>query len=82
VEFEDLLDALLVLQNMLHTYLVHRLVTGREEGDSSLFLLVRAIRVQVQDVHDVVPVIADELVKLEYRPILLLLREEKKISVD
>ncbi|KAL0123482.1 hypothetical protein PUN28_005774 [Cardiocondyla obscurior] len=68
VELEDFLHAVLVLQHLLDARLVQCLVAGREEGNIS----------QVIDGgHNLVPEIANRLVKLVHWPILLFLHGEK-----
>lgn len=69
VQVEYLLDALLVLQDLLHAGLLQRGVAGREESN-----VVQA----TNGAHDVVPEIADGLVKLVHRSVLLLLHGEKR----
>lgn len=69
VQLEDLLDALLVLQNRLHARLLQRGVVGREQGD---------VAQMIDGGHDVVPVIANDLVKLVDRSVLLFLHGEKR----
>lgn len=69
MQLEDIPDALLVLQHLLHARLLQSLVARREEGNVT----------QVTDgAHDVVSEIADGLVKLEHRSVLLFLHGEKR----
>jgi len=70
VELENFLYAVLVLQHLLHARLIQRIVAGREEGNI----------IQVTDGgHNLVPKIANGLVKLVHRSILLFLHGEKRL---
>lgn len=73
VQLENFLDALLVLQHLLHARLLQGLVAGCEKGD---------LRQVTDGAHDLISEIADGLVKFVHRSILLFLHEEKNISVD
>lgn len=69
MQLEDLPDALLVLQHLLHAWFLQRLVARRKEGNLT----------QVTDgAHDVLSEIADGLIKLVHRSVLLFLHGEKR----